>query len=361
VTSGDAPRSGEHTEGGAATIRRGSRARWWRNLRWPGARRRANPDGTMTLVEHIYELRRRLAVALLAVALGTLLGFFWYTAYPFGLPSLGQILTEPYCALPPQNRVQIGGGQECRLVAFGVFEQFTLRLKVAATAGVLMSSPIWFAQLWGFITPGLYAKEKRFAYTFVSAAVVLFTAGAVLAYYVVTQALQFLFTVGGDVQATVLRGSDYFDLLIALLVIFGVSFELPLLVVMLNRVGVVSYAQLRSWRRGLVFGLFLFAAVATPGQDPISMLALGVALVLLLELAIQISRVHDKREARRRLEQGWGRPTDWASLDPDQPAPLDDRLGAPAPAAGPAPRIEPVPPPAPDRSSDASSDRWDAT
>ncbi|WP_328307238.1 twin-arginine translocase subunit TatC [Actinomycetospora sp. NBC_00405] len=317
----------------------------------------------MTLVEHIYELRRRLAVALLAVAIGTALGFFWYTAYPFGLPSLGQILTEPYCALPPENRVQLGGGQECRLVAFGVFEQFTLRLKVAATAGVLMSSPIWFAQLWGFITPGLYAKEKRFAYTFVSLAVVLFSAGAVLAYFVVTQALQFLFTVGGDIQTTVLRGSDYFSLLLALLIIFGVSFELPLLVVMLNRVGIVSYAQLSSWRRGLVFGLFVFAALATPGQDPISMLALGVSLVLLLELAIQVARVHDKREARRRLEQGWSQIPDWKGLDPDQPSPLDDRLGSSTPAPAPAPRIEPLPPasPAPDRGSDGSTDRWDAT
>ncbi|PVZ03405.1 twin-arginine translocase subunit TatC [Actinomycetospora cinnamomea] len=315
----------------------------------------------MTLVEHVYELRRRLAIALLAVALGTALGFFWYTAYPFGLPSLGQILTEPYCALPPQNRVQLGGGDECRLVAFGVFEQFTLRLKVAATAGVLLSSPVWFAQLWGFITPGLYTKEKRFAYTFVSLAVVLFTAGAVLAYFVVTQALQFLFTIGGDIQTTVLRGSDYFSLLLALLVIFGVSFELPLLIIMLNRVGVVSYDQLKRWRRGLIFGLFVFAAVATPGQDPISMLALGVSLVLLLELAIQVARVHDKRVARRRLEEGWSQNTDWRGLDPDRPSPLDDRLGAPTPAAGPAPRIEPVRPPAADRASDTSSDRWDAT
>lgn len=316
----------------------------------------------MTLVEHIYELRRRLAIALLAVALGTALGFFWYTTYPFGLPSLGQILTEPYCALPPENRVQLGGGQECRLVAFGVFEQFTLRLKVAATAGVLMSSPIWFAQIWGFITPGLYAKEKRFAYTFVGLAVVLFTAGAVLAYFVVTQALQFLFTVGGDIQTTVLRGSDYFSLLIALLIIFGVSFELPLLVVMLNRVGIVSYDQLSRWRRGLIFGLFVFAAIATPGQDPISMLALGVSLVLLLELAIQVARVHDKREARRRLEQGWGLMPDWKGLDPDQPSPLDDRLGSSTPAPAPAPRIEPLPPPSPasDRGSEGS-DRWDAT
>jgi sec-independent protein translocase protein TatC len=226
-----------------------------------------------------------------------------------------------------------------------------------------MSSPIWFAQIWGFITPGLYAKEKRFAYTFVGAAVVLFTAGAVLAYFVVTQALQFLFTVGGDIQTTVLRGSDYFSLLVALLIIFGVSFELPLLVVMLNRVGVVSYQQLKRWRRGLIFGLFVFAAIATPGQDPISMSSLGVCLVLLLEFSIQVARVHDKRVAQRRLEQGWSQVPDWKGLDPDQPSPLDDRLGSSAPAPGPSPRIQPLPSPSSsaERASGSSTDRWDIT
>jgi sec-independent protein translocase protein TatC len=139
----------------------------------------------------------------------------------------------------------------------------------------------------------------------------------VLAYAVITQGLAFLLTIGSEIQTTALSGDLYFSFVIALLLIFGVSFELPLLVVMLNIAGVISYAKLKAWRRGLTFGLFVFAAIATPGQDPISMIALAVALVLLFELAIQISRLNDRRRTRRRAAEGWD---DW---DPDAPSPID--------------------------------------
>ncbi|MBO0841161.1 MAG: twin-arginine translocase subunit TatC [Sciscionella sp.] len=305
----------------------------------------------MTLVEHLYELRHRLAVALLAVAVGAIGGFLWFQ-YTLGpIPSLGHLLTEPYCSLPASTRLAVAD-HSCALLQTQPFEAFMIQLQVGIAVGAVLASPIWLYQLWAFITPALRAKERKFALAFVGCAVVLFVAGAVLAYLVVPEALKVLTHFGGGQFVTALAGNDYVSFVLLLLVIFGVSFELPLLVVMLNLAGVLKYEKLAHWRRGIIFILFVFAAFATPGGDPVSMLALACTLTVLFEIAVQIARVHDKRVAARRVEEGWD------GLADDEPTPLDHH---PEPIE-PATLTESMGPTTATGSSESAADRFgDAT
>ena len=265
----------------------------------------------MTLVAHLTELRNRIAKALLALALGTVAGFLWYD---HGLLSF---LTDPYCDLPSSFRY--GETENCRLVVLDVFGGVLLRLKIGMIAGAVLSAPFWLYQLWAFITPGLKRNEKRYTVSFVAASTVLFAVGAFLAWLTLRKGLELLLSLAGDEVAFQLTAPDYLGFVISLLVAFGLSLELPLIAVALNLVGVLSYEVLRRSRRWIFFLTIVFAAFITPTQDPFTMLAMAVPMILLFETAIQIARVVDKRRAKREAIEGFHH------LSDDEASPLDAR------------------------------------
>jgi Tat protein translocase TatC len=288
----------------------------------------------MSLVAHLTELRNRVLKALLALALGTVVGFIWYDH------GLLAFLTRPYCDLPDSYRLLEGDG-ECRLVVLDVFGGLLLRLKIGFIAGAVLSSPLWLYQLWAFITPGLRRKEKRYTVGFVLASSLLFALGSLMAYVTLRKGLELLLSFAGDEVGFALTAADYLGFVISLLVAFGLSFELPLIAVGLNLVGVLSYAALSHARRWIFFLTVVFAAFITPTQDPFTMLAMAVPMCLLFELAIQITRVVDRRRARREAVEGFHDvPDDVASPLDARPSPLEDvdPVAEPEPERDPAPR-----------------------
>jgi sec-independent protein translocase protein TatC len=266
-----------------------------------------SPDGRMTLAEHLYELRRRVIISVVAILLVTIVAYVFHER-------LMHLITHPYCRLPVSYRLNPA---KCSLYASGVLDPFRITLKISMYAGVLVSSPIWLYQIWKFITPGLYTHEKRYATSFVAASVLLFATGAAFAYLTLEKGLHFLLGYATGGLTSLLSFDSYLSFVVAMVLIFSVSFELPLAVVMLNLVGVVSAERLRRWTRGVIFGIFVFAAVATPSQDPFTMSALAVPMCLLYGISVGIATLHDRRVARRG-------PTIYPDLADDELAPIDD-------------------------------------
>jgi sec-independent protein translocase protein TatC len=209
-----------------------------------------------------------------------------------------------------------------------VFGGALIRLKVAFIAGIVLSAPFWLFQIWRFITPGLKTHEKRYGLTFVGASTALFALGAVLAYYSLRAGLALLIGLAGNNVAVALTAQDYLGFVTSVLFAFGVSFEVPLLAVALNLVGVLSYAALKKSRRWIFFLTIVFAAFITPTQDPFTMLLMALPMCLLFEAAIQIARVVDKRRARRAdIESFHDVADDEASPLDATPTSLDEPVG----------------------------------
>jgi sec-independent protein translocase protein TatC len=281
-------------------------------------RRARDPEATMSLVAHLTELRNRVGKALLALLVATAVAFWWYQH------GLGGFIRAPYCDLPAHLRY--GGGKEgCGLLVTDVFGGVFIRLKVAFLAGAVLSAPIWLYQLWAFITPGLRRHERRYAVGFVATSTALFAGGAVLAYVFLGAGLRVLLGLAGSGVVVALTAQDYIGFVLSMLVAFGVSFELPLILVALNLVGVLSHRTLARGRRWIFFLTIVFAAVITPTQDPFTMLAMAIPMIVLFEVAIQIARVVDKRRARRAaVEHFHDVPDDEASPLDARPSLVDD-------------------------------------
>ena len=246
-----------------------------------------DPEGRMPLMDHIRELRRRIVRAILGLLLGMVVGFLVFNP-------VWDFMKRPWCRLPAAHR--LGNSNQCVLVYNGITEGFFLHLKIALIIGALISSPVWLYQLWAFIAPGLYQRERKWTYIFLGASVPLFLGGAYLAYLTMDKGLEVLTGFAPSGSIGLITITSYLSYMTAMMVIFGVTFELPLLVVILNMAGVLTHARIRKWRRGIIFGIFVFTAVATPSQDPFTMLALAVPTVVLFEVAEILAWVHDKRK-----------------------------------------------------------------
>lgn len=282
-------------------------------------RRPKDPEGRMPVMDHLRELRRRVIVMLVIIAVGAVVGWFLYI-------HILNFLKHPYCSVPSKYRYN-PQGTKCVLIYHGVFDGFTTRLKVSVIAGAVLTGPLWLYQIWAFITPGLRKKERKYTISFIVASTILFFGGMTLAYVVLSKGLKILLEQAGYGTQAQLTINDYIAFVTLALVAFGAAFEVPLIVVMANFAGVLPARILRKSRRIAIFLIFLFAAVATPSTDPFTMCAMAVPMVVLFEVAIQVAIVHDRRKARRKAAERAAQPDladDVASTIDPIPRALDE-------------------------------------
>lgn len=250
----------------------------------------------MALADHLRELRSRLVRSVLAIVVFTIAAaFFNQHLMAFLLAPL------PNCG--------VGGlsvhGRACAVVStIGLLTPFTLALKVSLTAGVVAASPVWLYQVWAFVAPGLHRHERRYSLGFILSGVPLFLAGASVAYLVMPTTARMLISLAPSHTVQIMPAEDYLDVVTRMVLVFGLAFELPLLLVMLNFGGVVSGRRLLGWWRGMVMGITVFAAFTAPSPDPLSMLALAAPIWALYFIAVAIALFNDRRRLRNNPDAG---------------------------------------------------------
>lgn len=260
----------------------------------------------MPLSEHLRELRSRVVKSAIAIVLGMVVGWIFYA-------EIFAWLSEPFESAVAQAQAE---GRQVTLALTGVADPFVLQIQVAALAGLVLSCPVWLYQTWRFITPGLHRHERRWALGFAAVATPLFLGGVFLAYSVLPLGLDILlgFTPAG--VENIVSVDRYLGFFIRTVLVFGVGFLLPLLLVLLNFAGVLTGHRLLSWWRWIIFLVFIFAAVATPTGDPINLALLAGPILLLMMLAVGVSLLNDRRRKRKS-------PSEWSEdLGDDEASPL---------------------------------------
>jgi sec-independent protein translocase protein TatC len=274
--------------------------------RYIRSKQQANPDGRMPLMDHLRELRNRVVKAALAIVIGMAIALF------FSSPTIHWIM-RPFCDATINGKTGCSGFGD-QLTVTGIFDPLSLRIKLAFYIALVGTCPVWLYQLWAFIAPGLYKREKKWAYLFTGTAVPLFLAGAVLAYLVMSRGLHYLLGLTPGNVAALPSFDTYLGYFTGMVVGFGIVFELPLVIVMLNMAGILTHERFRKWRRLLIFGVFLIAGMVNPSPDPGTMLILGGIAVALVEFAEIFVYFNDKRRARR---------NPYADLADDELSPVD--------------------------------------
>jgi sec-independent protein translocase protein TatC len=253
----------------------------------PRVRSRKDDEGSMTLVEHLEELRGRIVKCLIAIAVGGAVGWFLY-GYVI------QLLLNPYCdylqTVPKSARPTTG----CHLFFLGAIDGVLIKLKVVLFLGLAFALPYILYQLWAFIVPGLTRRERRMAIPFVFTSTLLFLLGCLFAYVTLPKALQFLLGFAGAELVPLLTGDKFLGFVIIVALAFGLSFEFPIVLIFLSIVGILPSRKLRDWRRPAYLFIAIFAAVITPSADPYTMCAMMFPMMLFYEGAILVARLLKK-------------------------------------------------------------------
>ena len=266
---------------------------------------RQNPEGRMPLMDHLRELRNRVVKIAIAIVAGAIVAWVFFDR-------IWAFMQRPYCQAVGYCKVNTLGHS---LFISNVMDGFYLHIKVSVIAGAVITSPIWLYQLWAFVAPGLYAREKRWTYAFLGSAVPLFGLGCFFAFLAMSRGLKFFLSMAGGLTA-LFTADSYIGYWLAMIIGIGLCFEVPLFLVMLNMARVVTHEQFRKWRRLIIFLVFVFAGIASPSPDPMTMLLLGGVVVVLVEAAEVLIYLNDKRYARNH-------PDLYADLDDSELAPIE--------------------------------------